>query len=33
MRFRDDNPADIARARVAVAGWRDQNPGREMLRI
>jgi hypothetical protein len=26
MRFRDDNPADLARARVAVAGWRDQNP-------
>ena len=26
MRFRDDNPAELARARVAVAGWRDQNP-------
>ncbi len=26
MRFRDDNPADLARARAAVAGWREQNP-------
>ena len=26
MRFRDDNPAELARARTAVAGWRDQNP-------
>ena len=26
MRFRDDNPAELARARAAVAGWRDQNP-------
>jgi len=26
MRFRDDDPAELARARVAVAGWRDQNP-------
>jgi hypothetical protein len=26
MRFRDDNPAELARARAAVAGWHDQNP-------
>ena len=26
MRFRDDNPAELARARTAIAGWRDQNP-------
>jgi hypothetical protein len=26
VRFRDENPADLARARTAVAGWRDQNP-------
>lgn len=26
MRFRDDNPADLARARTAVTAWRDQNP-------
>ena len=26
MRFRDDNPAELARSRTAVAGWRDQNP-------
>ena len=26
MRFRDDNPADLARARTAVMAWRDQNP-------
>ena len=25
MRFRDDNPADLARARSAVTAWRDQN--------
>jgi hypothetical protein len=25
MRFRDDNPAELARARTAVAGRRDQN--------
>ena len=25
MRFRDDNPADLARARTAVTAWRDQN--------
>ena len=26
MRFRDDNPADPARARAAVTAWRNQNP-------
>ena len=26
MRFRDDNPAELARARTGVASWRDQNP-------
>jgi hypothetical protein len=26
MRLRDDNSAELARARAAVAGWRDQNP-------
>ena len=26
MRFRDDNPSDLARARAAVTAWRDQNP-------
>lgn len=26
MRFREDNPADLARARAAVNAWRDQNP-------
>ncbi len=26
MRFREDNPADLERARAAVAAWRDQNP-------
>ena len=26
MRFRDDNPADLTRARAAVTTWRDQNP-------
>jgi hypothetical protein len=26
MRFRDDNPADLARARTAVTAWLDQNP-------
>jgi len=25
--FREDNPADLGRARAAVAAWRDQNPG------
>ena len=28
MRFRDDNPADLDRARSAVTAWRDQNPAR-----
>ena len=27
MRFREDNPADLDRARAAVAAWRDRNPG------
>jgi hypothetical protein len=26
MRYRDDNPADLARTRTAVTAWRDQNP-------
>jgi hypothetical protein len=26
MRFREDRPAELARARVIVADWRDQNP-------
>ena len=26
MRFRDENPADLTRARTVVAAWRDQNP-------
>ncbi len=26
MRFREDNPAEVARARAAVAAWREQNP-------
>lgn len=26
MRFREDSPADLARARAAVAAWREQNP-------
>ena len=26
MRFREDNPADLERARAAVAQWREQNP-------
>jgi hypothetical protein len=26
VRFRDDNPAELARARAAVAAWREQNP-------
>jgi len=26
VRFRDDHPADLARARSAVTAWRDQNP-------
>ena len=26
MRYRDNNPAELTRARTAVAAWRDQNP-------
>ena len=26
MRFREDRPADLDRARSAVTAWRDQNP-------
>jgi hypothetical protein len=26
MRFRDERPGDLDRARVAAAAWRDQNP-------
>lgn len=26
MRFREDSPAELERARTAVASWRDQNP-------
>lgn len=26
MRFREDRPADLDRARTAVTAWRDQNP-------
>lgn len=26
MRFREDNPAEVARARAAVAARREQNP-------
>lgn len=26
MRFREDSPEELARARAAVAAWRDQNP-------
>jgi hypothetical protein len=26
VRFREDNPAGLARARAAVKVWRDQNP-------
>jgi hypothetical protein len=26
VRFREDGPADLARARAAIAAWRDQNP-------
>jgi hypothetical protein len=25
MRYREDNPADLAKTRAAVAAWRDQN--------
>ncbi len=26
MRFREDSPEDLARARAAVAEWREQHP-------
>ena len=26
MRFRDENPGDLARARAAVTGWREEHP-------
>ena len=26
VRFRDDTPADLVRARTAITTWRDQNP-------
>ena len=26
MRYRDDSPGELARARAAVAAWRDRNP-------
>ena len=26
MRFRENNPADLDRARAAVAAWREQHP-------
>ncbi len=26
MRFREDNPSDLDRARVLVSEWRDRNP-------
>jgi len=26
VRFREDGPADLDRARTAVMAWRDQNP-------
>ncbi len=34
MRYREDKPEDLARARAAVAAWRDRNPagtGEELL--
>jgi hypothetical protein len=27
VRYREDTPGELARARVAVAAWRDRNPG------
>ena len=27
MRFREDNPQELSRARAAVGAWRDRNPG------
>ena len=26
MTYREDNPADLDRARTAIAAWRDRNP-------
>ncbi len=26
MRYREDKPADLARARAAVKAWREENP-------
>jgi hypothetical protein len=26
VRYREDTPGELARARTAVAAWRDQNP-------
>ena len=26
MRYREDTPGELARARAAVAAWRDRNP-------
>ena len=34
MRYREDTPGELARARAAVAAWRDRNPagtGEELL--
>ena len=34
MRYREDTPGDLARARAAAAAWRDRNPaatGEELL--
>ena len=34
MRYREDSPGELARARAAVAAWRDRNPagtGEELL--
>jgi len=27
MRYREDTPAELARARAAMQAWRQQNPG------
>jgi hypothetical protein len=27
VRFREDSPKELARARAAVTAWREQNPG------
>jgi len=34
VRYREDTPGELARARAAVAAWRDRNPagtGEELL--